>query len=65
MKSKKEEVKMNAMVEIIDVDVVKNIFHILHFIPILKQNMTEKHLKVLMRIKFRMGKVEVDLEKIF
>jgi len=64
-KSKKGEAKMNAMGEIINVVVVKNIFHILRYILISKQNMTEKHLKVRMRIKFRMGKVEVDLEKIF
>ena len=56
---------MNVMVEIIDVDVVKNIFHILHFIPILKQNMMEKLQKEQMLIKYRTEKVEVDLEKIF
>ena len=65
MKSKKEEVKMNAMEEIIDVAVGKNIFHILHFILILKQNMMEKLLKEQMQIKYKMEKEEVDLERIF
>ena len=34
------------MVEILSVDVVKNICHILHFIHILKQSMMDDNLKV-------------------
>ena len=63
--AKKEEAKMNVMGEIINVDVVKNIYLILLFILILKQSMMAKLQKVQMQIKFKMEKEEEDLEKIF
>ena len=64
-KNKKEEVKMNVMEEITNVDVEKNIYHILHYILILKLSMMAKHQKVQMLIKSRMGKGEADPVKIF
>ena len=65
VKTAKEEVKMNVMEEITNVDVEKNIYHILHYIPILKLSMMAKHQKVQMLIKSRMGRGEVDPVKIF
>ena len=58
-------VKMSVMGEIINVVVVKNIYHIRHYILILKQNMMVKHQKGQMLIKFKMEKVGGDQEKIF
>ena len=63
MKSKNVEVKMNVMVEIIDVAVVKNIFHILHFILILKQNMMEKLQKENALLKAKTEAIESERDK--
>ena len=64
-KSKKGEAKMNAMGEIINVVVVKNIYPIQLYILILKPNMMVRLLKEQMPIKFKMVKVGVDQGKIF
>ena len=65
VKSERDEKKMNVMKEIINVVAEKNNIHIQHYIHILKQNMMVRHQKVLMLIKSRMEKGEVDPVKIF
>ena len=59
----KGEVKMIVQEEIMYVDVVKLIYHILHYTLILKQNIMEKLQKELMQIKFKVEEEEEDQEK--
>lgn len=59
----KGDQRMIIMVEILYVVVLKDIYHILHSIHILKQSMEESHLLVLILHNFKQEEVEVDLEK--